>query len=216
MTCPHCAAADRLFDDRVARKDLRRYRTKGPIKSTRRLLDLIGHEGVKGKSLLDVGGGIGALQHELVARGVARTTDVDASKAYLETARGEARRLGYLARADYLHGDLVDLASGLDVADLVTLDRVVCCYPDASLLLQRATALATDRIGLVWPKDTWWTRAVAGAMNLGFRIMHNPFRMRVHPDRLVRSALERSGFRESGRTSAGFWQVAVWARRPMR
>jgi len=213
VTCPHCQAADELFNDKVARRDLRRYRKKGPQKSTRLLLDAVAPYDVQGLTLLDIGGGVGIVQHELVARGVARTTDVDASLAYIEAARSEAKNRGYTARASYLHGDFVELANRVEDADLVTLDRVACCYPDAALLLERAAAHARKRIGLVWPKDRWWTRATTATMNLVFRITRNPFRLRIHPDRLVEAVLAKNGFTRTNYATSGFWQVAAYERR---
>jgi SAM-dependent methyltransferase len=212
VTCPHCQAADRLFDDKVARRELRRYLRKGPRKPTRLLLDAVAPYDVEGRTLLDIGGGIGIVQHELAARGVARVTDVDASQAYLETAREEARRRGYVERAAYLHGDFVELANRVEDADLVTLDKVVCCYPDAALLLDRVAARTKRRLGLVWPRDRWWTRAASGTMNLFFRIARNPFRMRIHPDRVVESTLAKNGLQRRAHLKAGFWQVAVYER----
>ena len=76
MVCPHCQGVDALFDDGLAQKDLKRYLKKGPGKSTRLLLDALRKAGIGGMSLLDIGGGIGAIQHELVAAGVAASVDV--------------------------------------------------------------------------------------------------------------------------------------------
>lgn len=212
MTCPHCQAADRLFNDRVARKELKRFRRKGPGKPTRRLLDALMPGGFDGVSLLDIGGGIGAIQHEAVARGAARVTDVDASAAYLAAARMEAGERGYAERATYVEGDFVDLAERIPVADVVTLDKVVCCYPDASILLSKAAAKSRRVVAVVWPRDAWWSRAAGRALNAGMVVARNPFRMRIHPDATVHGALVQAGFRRRHHERTGFWQVAVYER----
>src|SRR5215218_3543976 len=92
----HCCSQglDEAFGDRTARRDLKRYRRKGPSKSTRRLLAALRSHGVQGASLLDIGGGVGAIQHELLEAGVSRAFAADASAAYLRAAREEAQRRG--------------------------------------------------------------------------------------------------------------------------
>ncbi len=90
MICPQCVGVEKLFDEKYAQRDLKRYRRKGPVKTTRLLIEAIRAEGVKDLSLLDVGGGIGAIQLELIEAGVSRAIDVDAATAYLKIARAEA------------------------------------------------------------------------------------------------------------------------------
>ena len=89
MVCCQQCGFDDFFDEKTAAKELKRYRTKGPIKSTRLLIDLLIAEGVRDASLLDVGGGIGAIQHELLDAGAASSVDVDGSEAYLAAASAE-------------------------------------------------------------------------------------------------------------------------------
>jgi 2-polyprenyl-3-methyl-5-hydroxy-6-metoxy-1,4-benzoquinol methylase len=109
---------------------LRKYREKGPIPSTKALIDALIAEGVEGATVLDIGGGIGAVQHELLAAGAAHVTSVDASVSYLEAAREEASRRGVEDRVTYRHGDFVELAESVPPADVVTLDRVLNVYPE--------------------------------------------------------------------------------------
>ena len=92
--CPHCQGADRFFNQRIAAADLRDYRRHGPSGTTKRLLDALQAGGVAGLTLLDIGGGIGVIQHELRAAGVSAITGVDASRAYLALARQEAEKRG--------------------------------------------------------------------------------------------------------------------------
>src|SRR5437016_1436455 len=109
MTC--CSRCyEWLFDDALAAKDLARYRESGPDKTTRALLELLKTRGVSGATILDVGGGIGAIQHELLGAGAASATDVDASSAYIRAAREEAERRGNAGKVAFLHGDAVAMA----------------------------------------------------------------------------------------------------------
>lgn len=70
MDCCH-PDYDSVFSARRARKDLARYRKKGPDKTTRLLIDALRAAGVEGKTLLDIGAGIGAIDHDLLDAGVA-------------------------------------------------------------------------------------------------------------------------------------------------
>jgi 2-polyprenyl-3-methyl-5-hydroxy-6-metoxy-1,4-benzoquinol methylase len=99
-----------FYNARKAASELRRYRRKGPIPSTRMLINALKTEGVEGATVIDIGGGIGAVQHELLAAGAAHLTSVDASDAYIQTAREESRRRGLSGRVTYHHGDFLELA----------------------------------------------------------------------------------------------------------
>jgi hypothetical protein len=138
--CEHCTDAESvLFTEGAARRELRGYRRRGPAAVTRQLLAALREQGAPEGVLLDIGGGIGALQHELLGTGMARAIHVDASRAYLDASAAEAERRGHRDRVEYRHGDFVDLADSVPDADVVTLDRVVCCYPDMPALV-RASA----------------------------------------------------------------------------
>ncbi|HEX9815389.1 MAG TPA: class I SAM-dependent methyltransferase [Candidatus Thermoplasmatota archaeon] len=212
MTCPHCEGAQKIFSDRTAKRDLRRFQKKGPAKTTQILFDLVPADAWRGASVLDIGGGIGAIQHEAIRRGADRVTDVDASPAYLALAKAEAARRGYSERATYRQGDFVELAPTIPAADLVTLDRVVCCYPHADALLTNAGKHARRFVALVWPRDRWWTRLLAGIGNMFLRLTRNEFRAYIHPDAVVTDTLLRQGLSQRAARTAGYWQVRVYER----
>jgi magnesium-protoporphyrin O-methyltransferase len=91
-------------------------------------------------TLLDIGGGLGGIQHALLAGGVVQATYVDASSAYMKAAREEAIRREIDEQITFLHGDFVDLAEEIPSAEIVTLDRVVCCYDDMQALVRLSAA----------------------------------------------------------------------------
>jgi predicted TPR repeat methyltransferase len=203
-----------MFGERTARRDLERYRRQGPSKATAELLGALRAEGVEGASVLDIGGGVGMVQHELLEAGADRATGVDASRAYLRAAREEAERRGHAARMAAHEGDFVELADSVAPADVVTLDRVICCYPDMEALVGRSADRALRLYGLVHPRDAWWTRLGFRALNLGLRIARRPFRAFVHPVAAVDAVTREHGLELRLRRSAGpVWQVALYARR---
>ena len=210
--CTHCQDAESFFSRRTARRELRRYRRRGPPRFTRRLLDLIPERDVRERSLLDVGGGIGAIQHEMFARGLARAVHVDASAAYLERSADEAERRGHRDRVEYRYGDFVDLAPDLEAADIVTLDRVVCCYPDMPRLIRASTARADRVYALSYPRARRATKAVMALGNLFFRLRRSAFRTFVHPPAAIHAEIERQGFERVGRRRTIIWEAAVYRR----
>lgn len=210
--CSHCQDAEDVFSARTARRDLRRYRRKGPSGTTRMLLEAIRARFSRDWTVLDVGGGVGAIQHELVAAGAARAIQVDASGAYLEVAREEAARRGHADRVEQVHGDFVEVAGAVPEADVVTLDRVICCYPAMERLVEASAAKARHVYGLVYPRDRWPVRAFLALENFGRRLRRNAFRTYVHPPAAVHNLLLRLGFVPATSEQTLVWHVATWVR----
>lgn len=218
MTCYQCQGIEDMFGERMARRQLRHYRRKGPGRATRQLLDAIAGAGagvagagagVAGGTFIDIGGGVGAIQHELMARGAARGTSADASPAYLAAARFEAEERGYADRMTYVEGDFVRKANKVGPADIVTLDRVVCCYPDMPALLGAAAVRARRTLGLIFPRDTRFIRAGVAVVNLFQRLRRHPFRVFVHDPDQVEAVLARHGLSRSYLRDGMVWRVLV-------
>lgn len=214
MTCCQCQGIEDMFGDRMARRQLRHYRRKGPGRATRRLIDAVAGAGagVAGGSFIDIGGGVGAIQHELMGRGTARGTSADASPAYLAAARAEAEARGYADRMTYVEGDFVREANKVGPADIVTLDRVVCCYPDMPALLGVAAVRARRTLGLVFPRGTRIMRAGVAVVNFFQRLRRHPFRVFVHDPDEVEAVLARHGLSRSYLHDGMVWRVLVVAR----
>jgi hypothetical protein len=212
MSCPHCQGAEKVFDASTARGDLDEYRKNGPDKTTRMLLDAILKAAHDDKTLLDIGGGVGAIQHELLAGTVQSAVQVDASTAYLGASQEEASKRGHRERVSYRHGNFVELAPEIEPADIVTLDRVLCCYPDMPALVAASTSHARQLYGLVYPRDAWWTRAFGRLFNVWYVIRRNPFRFFVHPANVVDAAIRANGFTQRYHQNSGMWQVVLYVR----
>ncbi len=212
MTCCHCPGVARMFDERTARRQLRRYRRRGPGKGTRQLVDAVAGDGVEGRTFIDVGGGVGAIQHELMERGAAGGTSADASPSYLEAARAEAEARGHADRIRYVEGDFVERSGEIDPADLVTLDRVVCCYPDMPALVGAAARLTRRTLGLVIPRGTRFVRGGVAIVNLFQRLRRHPFRVYVHDPREVEAVLAEHGLGRRYLREGAVWRVAVFGR----
>lgn len=210
MSCAQCNGIVQEFDSRLARKELRRYRRRGPSGTTRRLLNAIGDLGPEGLSFLDVGGGVGAIQHGLMAAGASHGTHVDAAPAYLAVARSEAERLGHADRMHYLEGDFVAVASLVEPADIVTLDRVVCCYHDMPALIDASAARARRLYGLVFPREHLPIRLAFIVINFIQRLRGRPFNVFLHGTAAVDARIRSHGFRRIFFARSPLWQIHLY------
>jgi 2-polyprenyl-3-methyl-5-hydroxy-6-metoxy-1,4-benzoquinol methylase len=212
MNCPHCCGVEKTFGKGLAEHDLHDYQAHGPSKTTRLLIEALKAAGIEGLRLLDIGGGVGVVQHELLAAGVSSAISVEASSAYLQVAQRESERQGHAGRITYYHGDFVDLAPQLPQADIVTLDRVICCYPHMQALVGLSAARAAKFYGVVFPRDTGWMKAGGWLVNLLLRLQHNAFRAFVHPTTEVEAVVRANGLERRYYRKTFLWQVLVYAR----
>jgi magnesium-protoporphyrin O-methyltransferase len=209
---PSC---ERVFDERTARDDLHRYRRDGPTWYSRELIDeLADGLAIDGASVIDIGAGVGAVHLGLLERGAAVAVDVDGSSAYLAVARAEAERQGVAGRVTHVLGDATVVAPDLAPADLVALDRVVCCFNDVAALLGAATKLATRRVGLVYPRDSWWIRFGATVSNPVLFARSGGYRIRIHRQAVVAGLLAAAGFERIAERDGRVWRIETWERVP--
>jgi magnesium-protoporphyrin O-methyltransferase len=207
-----CDGFAEMFDRKRAERHREEYRRNGPARTTRMLLELLQRQGVSGASVLDVGGGIGVVDIELLRAGAGQATIVDASPDNLSIARQEARERNLLTRMDFVDGDFVEKASEIDIADIVTLDRVICCYPRFEALVGLSAARARRVYGLVLPRDRWLVRLGIGLMNVAFRIRRMRFRAYAHSNRAIDQIVAREGLRPREDRGTFFWRVVVYDR----
>jgi len=214
MDCPQCEGIE-LETREWAREDLESYRAGNLAKTTPMLITALTTLGAQGRDLLDIGGGVGAIQLQLLAAGATTATSVDASAAYIEVAREEARSLGLAERISYHHGDFVALAGEIPEADIVTLDRVICCYHDAVALVSLSAAKARKYYGLVYPRDRLLVRIGLWFENLACRFKKSPFRAFVHPTELVDTLVREKGLVQVYERTTFIWRVIVYERIPV-
>jgi len=212
MSCCAAPGCERTFDRKHAARELRNYRKHGPIPTTRALIQSLLRAGVNDGTLLDIGGGVGAIQYDLLKAGARAAVSVDASRAFEGAARGEAQRQGLSGRIQYEAGDFVELADRIAPADIVTLDRVVCCYPDMEALVRLSAQRSRRFYGLVYPRDRPMTRVVIRIQNFFRGLFRNPFRSFVHSVAAIDALVESLGFSLRMRNRTFVWEVSVWER----
>ena len=208
--CAHSEATEILFGPEKASRDLKRYMQKGPDKTTELMLKGIRNAKLANVRLLDIGGGIGVLHHELFKDTINRAVHVDASSAFICIAQEQDLKHGREELVDYLHGDVVDLAESMPSAQIVTLDRVICCYPDWETLV-RVTAEKADTIyTFSIPRDRWFVRLFIGIENMIRRVKGDAFRAFVHSSEKLDSVLGEMGFKKLGAKGTLSWEVFTY------
>ena len=212
MPCNCCQITDKTFGEVDARNGLRQYRRRGPAAQTRELLKAVRSRGLSRVTLLDIGGGIGAIHHELLEDAVTQATHVDASSAYLRAAEDEAARRGHAHRVTFIQADFTDVAPELPQADIVTLDRVVCCYPDFRSLLAAAAGRSRQILAMTYPREKWYTRLAIGLMDRLQALRRDPFRVFVHPVAQMDSVLAEAGMHRVSLKRLFIWEVALYTR----
>jgi len=207
-----CPPRYNVFDDREARGKLGAYRKSGPDAQSRELVGILEQQGIEGATAVEIGAGIGAIGHALVAAGVGRLTDIDGSPAFLAAAREEAERQGTADRWQFIEGDYVALADEIGPAEVVTLGRVLRCYADWRELVAASTAQTRRLYGLVYPVSRWWIRALAALANAVVGLFRPGDGVYVHPDRQVDAAVRAAGFEPIHARRGLFWQTVVYRR----
>ena len=202
----------RFFSGKIAARDARKFRRHGLRGSSRDLVELAGD--VQGASVLDVGGGVGAIELELLAAGAHRATNVELSGGYEDAAAELIAERGVEARIDRRVGDFVTT----DIAphDVVVMHRVVCCYPDVDTLVGTAADHALRLLLLTYPQEGLVLRLGFRAINTWVRLSGSGFRAYLHPIARIDAAAEAHGLRIEQRRPAGrLWESAAYRRMPV-
>jgi hypothetical protein len=201
----------RLFSRKSAARDARRFRRRGLTGTARALVELAGDVG--GATVLDVGGGIGAIELVLLTAGAERATNVELSGGYEEQAVALLAERGLADRVDRRVADFVTEGAAVEPHDLVVLHRVVCCYPDVDALMTAASDHALARLVLTYPRERLPIRLGLRAINLWLRVSGCGFRTYIHPVARILGAAEARGLRLERRERGGFvWESASLVR----
>ncbi len=212
MSCCPPYGHDEFFGERMARRDARRFRRRGLDGDARRVVEFLRGRGVAGASVLEIGGGVGAIQLELLAAGAARAANVELASAYEEDALALARERDVEVRVERRLFDFAAAPEEVEPADFVVLHKVVCCYPDHRALVGAAARHARRALVLTFPRDEWWTRAALGAVNVLQRLRRQAFRTYVHPPAAIRAVAREHGLAPAEARTGAFWLFEAFAR----
>jgi SAM-dependent methyltransferase len=200
-----------FFSEKGAQRALRRYRKRGLDRLSAQIAAVVRERDVRGATVLEVGGGIGALEVELLEAGAERATNVELSPEYEAAAAELAREHGLEQRVDRRVGDFVG-EPDLGEADAVVMNRVVCCYPDYESLVGTAADRARHLLVFTFPRERPLVRAAFRFMNLWLRLRRSDFRGFVHSPRAMLDVAQQRGLTPVVERRGTFWQLAALER----
>jgi 16S rRNA G966 N2-methylase RsmD len=203
---------DKVFGARFANRMARRYRRRGLSRTARRMVDYLVAEGVEGATVLEIGGGLGEIQVELLRRGAARVTNLEISTGYDEQAAELLEASGMAGRVERRVLDIALHPDAVEPADIVVLHRVVCCYPDYERLLGAAGSHASRLLVFSHPPRNVVVRSSFTFDNLARRLRGESFRAFVHPPAAMVAALNATGLTTAYRHRGMLWNVVGLAR----
>jgi magnesium-protoporphyrin O-methyltransferase len=153
-----------------------------------------------------------------VARGATSGTGFDLSAKAIEQAQRLAAVRGVGDRTEFHVGDGAKL--DLPAADIVVINRVVCCYPHTEHLLERTLAAARSVFAISAPVSSgatgWFNRVWNAVLNVGYRLRpakYAGFRTFIHDLDRIDERIRAAGFRRVRHEHRRVvWDLAVYAR----
>lgn len=211
--CCRAGPCEEMFDARTAEGDLEDYLELGlgPLES--RMVDELSRvRAVDGARVLEIGGGIGAIQADLLQKGAASGEVIELVAAYGPYADRLAKQRGYADRTSWRVHDLLADPDAVEPADVVVMNRVVCCSADGPDLAAAAAALTTRALILSYPRSTRLTRLATAAQRAAYRFIGRQYRAYAWPEeRLIRAAAS-GGLVEASRGGGLIWRYLVMLR----
>jgi len=200
---------DNLAHDRCCK-----YKSSGLTASSQVLLDFISKKGLLGKTVLEIGCGTGFFALETLKNGALSCLGIDLSSAAIHEANAFAKESGLQDRARF---EVSNAASTRQPAsDVVVMDKVLCCYPDADALLKTASESSKELLGFVVPRDEGLMKPAmkigTAMINLVEKLRKTGFRLYLHPLRPIDRLLSESGFQQSDKAKSRFWLVFLYKR----
>jgi magnesium-protoporphyrin O-methyltransferase len=172
------------------------------------MVAFLAERGVDGATVLEIGGGVGEIQLELLRRGASHATNLELVNAYDEAARELAAEAGMSARVSRRLLDIAATPDRVEPADIVVLHRVVCCYPDYERLLTAAADHARRLLVFSHPPGNTISRALLATQNALLQLSGRSFRAFAHPPQAMLEVLAGRGLRPAYRHAGPVWRVA--------
>ena len=203
-----------IFSEKRAHAEAQRYRRRGLDPTSRRIADLLKQQGVEGRTLLEVGGGIGAIQIELLKAGITRAVNIELTPTYEGAAQALLHEAGLADRVERRVMDFAEASREVEAADIVIMNRVLCCYRDMPKLAGAAADHTREVLLVSFPKERWWTRVVISLGDLALRVGRRQFQIFLHSPGKIIATVERYGLKKASNETSFFWQVASLRRSP--
>ena len=162
-------------------------------------------------SVLEIGFGAGQIHHELLRRGIAdRVVGVDVSAAGVAAARRNADKLGLSEKIEYYTQDFAQRKEEHETADVVILNKVVCCYPYLDRLLGSAITKVNRYLVLCAPQDVWWTRGGHWGADKFMALLRSKYRFFLHPQKEIDRLTADADLRPISIEHRSIWRMVTY------
>lgn len=209
VCCPHAVSAGKFFS-KFARLNRWRFNKMGFEAAQKSLLQGLEQQGFKGAALLEIGCGVGHLHQTLLERGAGSALGVDLAENMLQEAEKWAEQRGLKEKTRYMKGDFINLGDAIAQADITLLDKVVCCYPDAKLLVNSSLDKTKRLYALVYPRNRWVTRFAVGLVAMVMGLIRSDFRPYVHDPLQIEAWISARGFQKQYQRQTLIWLTQIF------
>jgi SAM-dependent methyltransferase len=170
--------------------------------------------GLAGHTILDLGCGSGRLLVRAIGAGAIGATGMDLSANSIAAAADRLATAGFADRCGLLVDDAAE--TPLPEHDFVSLDKVVCCYPDPIALVDHSAGAARSVYAIVTPESrgVWGilVRVRRAVLRTVDRVIgRDSPRFLPHVD-AVEAHLSAAGFVPLHTGRRGIWFVGVYVR----
>lgn len=207
--CPHSKSGGRIFSF-FARSYRKRFTKKGFEPSQQQLIAGLEKAGYQNATLLEVGSGVGYMHQVLLQQGAKSAVGIDLAPDMLKEAQAWADEKKLTDRVQYIQGDFIELLDQVDNAEVTILDKVVCCYPFAELLINSSTIKTNKVYALTYPRNRWFIRAVMEVMAFFLKLSGSDFRAFVHKPDDIERWITDAGFKKTYQNKTFIWLTQVY------
>ncbi|MFK5914374.1 MAG: class I SAM-dependent methyltransferase [Woeseiaceae bacterium] len=209
--CPHSKSGGRLFSF-FAHSYRKRFTKKGFEPSQQQLMAGLEQANYQDATVLEVGSGVGYLHQTLLQQGASSAVGIDFSVEMLKEAQTWADEKKLTDRVQYIQGDFIELLDQVEPADITVLDKVVCCYPFAELLVNSSTVKTKRVYALTYPRNRWFIKVAIEIMALFLKLSGSDFRAFVHnPDDIEKWILQ-AGFKKTYQQQTFIWLSQIYTK----
>lgn len=209
--CPHSKSGGRIFSF-FARSYRRRFSKNGFEPSQVQLIEGLERAGYKDATLLEVGSGVGYLHQILLEKGAKTAVGIDLAPEMLEEAKNWALEKNLADRTEYIQGDFIELLDQVEPAEVTILDKVVCCYPHAELLVNASTAKTNRVYALTYPRNRWFIRAAVNISAIFLKLVGSDFRPYVHNPDKIEVWILNAGFKKQYQDQTFIWLSQIYTK----
>lgn len=196
----------------MAARDVRAFLDKGLDSTATPMIERLLDRGIDSAAVLEVGAGSGTALVTMLEGGADTAVGVEISPSYEEAATELFAARGHAGKVEWRTGDFVDMSNELPPFDVVFLNRVVCCYPFMTEMVDAATGRTRRYLGMSYPRKRWPIKLGTKVLNLWMRLHRNSFRTFVHDPRSIAETAEAAGLRLVDSGTTFLWHWGVWER----